>query len=250
MDARGQLLEIASRTRRQLAENAGATATIFFQATEPAAPWSLIPFGDSPAVTEIASMAVLELGEVAIGAFDHLPPHIRGAVRPYRHDPAATWSRIVGILVETQGKVFGSPDPFCGIREFAFTRIEDVTAGAAEGLAAMLPKTLASAPPAAPPAEPLAVVSGKRTKGHGKRGRPPKDDPNRPTEREYEAAWRRDQAVRRDIGIDKDCPDDINLRKVFNGLNSHRSKSTCKTWDRPPSPTGGRRLPAGSQPPA
>jgi hypothetical protein len=173
MDARGLLLEIARRTRRQLAETHGARATIFFQATEPTAPWSLIPFDDSPAVTEIASTAVVELGEIAIEAFDHLPPAIRGAVRPYRHDPVAAWSRVVGVLVEPQGKIFGSPDPFCGRREFAFTCVEAVAADAAERLAGEL-REPASVPPAAPPAESAVVVPGKRTNGHRRRGRPPK----------------------------------------------------------------------------
>jgi hypothetical protein len=77
----------------------------------------------------------------------------------------------------------------------------------------------ATAPPAAPPAEPAAVAPGKRTKAQGKRGRPAKDDPNRPTARQYEAAWWRDEAVRRDIGVDEACPDEINLRRVFDGLN-------------------------------
>jgi hypothetical protein len=141
MDARGLLLEIADRTRRQLAETDGAKTTIFFQATEPAAAWSLRWWGESPVVPSIVEPAVLELGEIVIGAFDHLPPHIRGAVRPYRHDPAATWSRVVGILVAAQGRVFGSPDPFCGRREFLFTRVEAVTVDAAERLAALLKTT-------------------------------------------------------------------------------------------------------------
>jgi hypothetical protein len=77
-----------------------------------------------------------------------------------------------------------------------------------------------TATPAALPAEPAAVAAkGRRTKGQGKRGRPPKDDPNFPTAREHEAAWWRDQGVRSEIGVDEDCPDDINLRKVFDGLN-------------------------------
>jgi len=77
-----------------------------------------------------------------------------------------------------------------------------------------------TATPAALPAEPAAVAAkGRRTKGQGKRGRPPKDDPNFPTAREREAAWWRDQAVRLDIGVDEDRPDDINLRKVFDGLS-------------------------------
>jgi hypothetical protein len=157
MDARGQLLEIADRTRRQLAETDGPkTVAMLFESESDAGPWPLKYWHGSPAVAGIANSAVLELGEIAIEAFDHLPPHIRGAVRPYRHDPAATWSRVIGSLVATQGKVFGRPDPFVGPRCLAFTRAEAVTACAAEALAEQL--------------------QGKPKRGGGKRGRKPKPE--------------------------------------------------------------------------
>ena len=128
MDARLHLLDIVARVRRDLAAAGEVEPTTFvFESETPGGPWYPRYWG-SQAVSEIVVPAVLELGTVVLAAIDSMPLAIQARARQYQHDPAAAWSRVVLALIRPTGELFGSPEPFCGLRQFAFTRFETVTA--------------------------------------------------------------------------------------------------------------------------